>query len=112
MASDGEGTIRIPFDEFYKFVLGYAPKIADAETLIGIPRFEADDVVIDYAWSTSCHPAEWANEPEVLKQLQRAGVEGYGNDWKIPHRGGCQGKGVQGWHCENPQCGYRGGDSE
>ena len=76
MASDGEGIIRIPMEEFYEFALKYAPTMDGAEVIIGPPRMLNDEEVeMDFAWSTSVSPSDWAEEPKALTQLKNLGKE-------------------------------------
>lgn len=69
MAHDGEGKIYIPLEDFWKFVQGYVPQ-SDAETVFGVPQFTDEDVVVDYAFSTECNPAEWVKKPKALLQWE------------------------------------------
>lgn len=70
---DGEGTIRIPMDEFYKFIDKYAPHIGgDYFRCYGIPRIDhgCQDLVIDYAFSSECDPEDWAVPPKAVIQIK------------------------------------------
>ena len=69
MASNGQGTIYIPLDEFWSFVAQYAPKHG-GEVLYGLPRITAggEDLEVDYAFSTECHPDTWAAKPPAVLQ--------------------------------------------
>ena len=68
MAHDGEGKIYIPLEEFWKFVQKWAPGDGSAEIRFGVPQFNDSDMVIDYAFSTECHPTEWAEKPKAVAQ--------------------------------------------
>lgn len=63
------GTIEIGMGDFWDFVSGYTPNCEDL-IQYGVPRVNKDNqtIEIDFAASTECDPAEWANEPDVMKQ--------------------------------------------
>jgi hypothetical protein len=67
MASDGTGTIYIPLAEFWEFVSKFSPRF-DGESVYGVPRVVGDDLVIDYAFSSECHPSSWMRKPDAVRQ--------------------------------------------
>jgi len=70
MANDGEGTIYVPFEDYYKLLEQFAPALKHAESLVGPPRMEEGELVVDFAFSTSeCHPGEWSTPPKAKRQL-------------------------------------------
>lgn len=67
MASDGRGTIYIPFEDWFKFVSKYGPDFAEAEVRYSLPKYGDGEIAVDYAYSTECAPETWADCPEWLK---------------------------------------------
>lgn len=65
---DGEGNIFIPKDEFYNFIKKFAPHADGADFFFGPPMVIDGDVRIAYAFSTECHPYEWAEPPPAVVQ--------------------------------------------
>lgn len=66
-----EGTIEIDEQDFWEFVMKYAPPgDGYAEIRFGVPRFNQDNshVEIDFAASTDGDPFTWAVPPKVKKQ--------------------------------------------
>jgi len=53
VAFDAEGTVYIPAEAWMKFVTEFLPGAKGAESLFGTPRLEADELVVDYALSTT-----------------------------------------------------------
>jgi len=69
MGYDGKGTIYVPLVDFYEFLAKYH-STTTGEVAYGPPRIQsgAEDLEVDYAYSTECHPADWAEPPEFLKK--------------------------------------------
>lgn len=73
MAYDGEGTIRIPLEEFWELIQKFHEH-KDAELHFGVPQCDGYDVVINYAYSSICNPADWSKKPkcsEEWKELEK-----------------------------------------
>ena len=70
MAFDGTGEVRIPGEEFWEYVTKFMPDLKGAEIAFGKPAWDAEnaDLVVEYAYSTECHPREWAKPPDFLKE--------------------------------------------
>jgi len=71
MAFTAEGTIEIDLAEFFTWVYeNYAPGMAGAEYQYGVPRANKSNqtLEIDFAMATNCHPKDWFEQPDVVKQ--------------------------------------------
>lgn len=69
MGFDGQGKIYIPLEAWCEFVSGYAPSAkSGAEFSYAPPRIEGEELVVDYAFSTDCHPSSWTLQPYWLKK--------------------------------------------
>ena len=70
MSFTAEGTIEIDLAEFFKWVQeNYAPA-KGAEYQYGVPRANKSNhtLEIDFAMGTECHPEDWIEKPNALKQ--------------------------------------------
>ena len=78
MAYQAEGQIIIPMEDFWEFVGKYVPSDREAASY-GVPTVTPDgiDMVIDFAVSTTCNPADWAERPECLKQWDEHKKKGH-----------------------------------
>jgi hypothetical protein len=68
MASDGTGTLYIPMEEYQEFLRKFSPIPKESFSTYGIPRIENGDLVVDYAFSTECDPADWGTPPPAVTQ--------------------------------------------
>lgn len=66
---DGTGKIYIDMAEWTKFLeiqsRGAVPK--GVEVAFGLPKWDEEGIVVEFAYSSMCHPTDWAVTPEFLK---------------------------------------------
>ena len=67
---DGTGKIYIDAKTWFDFLFvqagGAIPR--GAEIAFSLPKNDEEGVVVDYAYSTICHPQDWATPPDFLKK--------------------------------------------
>ncbi len=72
MGYDAEGTITIPAEEFWEFVLKYLPNPLGGEIIFSPPIMTSDkiDLVINYALSTHCNPKDWSKKNKIVQEWE------------------------------------------
>jgi hypothetical protein len=71
MGYDAVGKIYIPTGDFWTFVSKYLPPGMASCYMSFNPNIEVgegDEVIIDYAASTECHPHDWVTPPDFAKE--------------------------------------------
>ena len=64
---DGEGSVTIPAEVFHALLQKHAPHLIGAEYAVGQPAIDCEGgLTLQVAWSTDCHPTDWAKPPEWL----------------------------------------------
>ena len=64
-----EGTIEIPMNDFWEFVIKYAPVKSDP-MCFGVPRFDiaAETIIINFASDSEESPENWTPKPKAITQ--------------------------------------------
>ena len=70
MASDGQGSIYISYEDFNRFVLNHSAIPPASTFVIGKPKLRYDYVEIAYAFSTDGNPSSWADKPLAVREIE------------------------------------------
>jgi hypothetical protein len=69
MGYDGQGTVYIPLEEFWKFVKKFHPTMDEAMVRYANEvRIQNEDLEIDFAFGTETDPLDWSEPPKFLKR--------------------------------------------
>lgn len=72
MGMDATGKVYVPLDDLFRFIEKYAG--IDTEFMqfnFNGMRVEHNDLVVDFAASSECHPDDWTEPPDWLKKEKK-----------------------------------------